>query len=573
MPSLSKAAPYAAFLKPDGTSDPRKVLPVFGALIAGMLLSALDQTVFSTALPTIVGELHGVSQMLWVTTAYILASTLMMPIYGKLGDMLGHKKLFLASIVLFLLGSVFGGLATSMDVLIVGRVIQGLGGGGLMILTMSIVALIVSPQERGKYSGVLGGVFAISSIVGPLLGGWFTESVGWRWAFWMNIPLGVVAILISLKYIPSLRPGHDKRVQVDYLGMTLMLSAAAAVVLATTWGGSTYAWGSPQIISLFVGALILSVTLVWVEKHVPEPVMPLMLFKDKNFVLVTVAGLVIGIAMFGAIAYVPTYMQMVTGYSATISGLLMTPMMVGMLSMSITMGRIMSKPGRKYKWIPLLGTLVIMVGLGLLGSMSVDTEIWRICVYLAVLGAGLGMCMQTLVLIVQNQFSLSIVGTATSTNTFFRQIGASLGSALVGNIFATRLMSDLRSQMPSGTQLQGGLESLTPSIVDHMPDAIRQVVIAAYNDALTPLYWYIIPLIVLAFLLLTQLWEKPLRSAVKVTSHIGEEFGRPAIEPNPVEPEVDYEGRHFRQIEDDYVGRHRTYEGDPRYAPVIRYLN
>lgn len=512
MPTQSQAAPFAAFTKPDGSSDPRKVLPVFAGLLVAMIMAALDQTVFATALPTIVGELHGVSMMLWVTTAYILASTLTMPVYGKLGDLLGHRTLFLTAIGLFLAGSILGALANNMPLLIAGRAVQGLGGGGLMILTMSIIALIVAPRERGKYSGILGGAFAAPSVIGPVLGGWFAEGIGWRWAFWMNIPMAIFAFVVAFKSIPHLNRS-TKKPHVDYMGMSLLMTAAAAVVMATTLGGSTYPWLSAPIITLFVVGAVCAVVLVYVERLVPEPVMPLFLFRDKNFNLVTIAGLVIGIAMFGAIAYVPTYMQMVTGKSATISGLLMIPMMAGMLVMSTIMGQVMSR-ARHYKWIPLVGTVVIGFAMLLLGTMTVDTVIWHICVYLAILGAGLGMCMQTLVLIVQNQFALKEVGTATATKSFFQQTGAALGSALVGNVFVTSLMNNLHDKLPSGTEIQGGFEALTPEIVDKMPEAVRHLIVTAYSESLAPVYLWIIPFVVVAFILLCFLWEKPLNTAV-----------------------------------------------------------
>jgi EmrB/QacA subfamily drug resistance transporter len=415
----------------------RNILLVFAGLMVTMLLASLDQTIFSTALPTIVGELNGVDHMLWVTTAYILASTIMLPVYGKLGDLIGRKGLFIAAIGLFIAGSVVGGLADNMAWLIAGRAIQGLGGGGLMILSQAIIADVVPARERGKYMGIMGGVFALSSVAGPLLGGWFTEGIGWRWAFWMNIPLGILAIVSAVVFLKLPKVDHAKP-RIDFTGMGLLAIASTCLVLVTTWGGTTYDWDSLVIIGLIAGFVVAAIAFVMVERRAAEPIMPLHLFKDRNFNLTTIAGLITGIAMFGALAYLPTYLQMVTGVNATEAGLLMIPMMAALLVSSIVSGQLVSRTGR-YKWLPIVGTVVVAGALVLMSTMTPALPIWILCSYLALMGLGLGMSMQILILIVQNSFPVREVGTATASNNYFRQIGAALGAAIVGSLFVARL--------------------------------------------------------------------------------------------------------------------------------------
>ncbi|GAA1443568.1 MDR family MFS transporter [Leifsonia poae] len=496
-----------------GSPQKRTIVLLFAGLMVTMLLASLDQTIFSTALPTIVGELNGVDHMLWVTTAYILASTIMLPVYGKLGDLIGRKGLFIGAIALFIAGSVVGGLAGDMTWLIAGRAIQGLGGGGLMILSQAIIADVVPARERGKYMGVMGGVFALSSVAGPLLGGWFTESIGWRWAFWMNIPLGILAIASAVVFL-RLPKNAQRAPRLDFAGMGLLAIASTCLVLVTTWGGNTYAWDSAVILSLIAGTVVAAVAFVFVERRAAEPIMPLKLFKDRNFNLTTIAGLIIGIAMFGALAYLPTYLQMVTGANATEAGLLMIPMMAALLLTSIVSGQLVSRTGR-YKWLPIVGTVIVAVALVLLSTMTPTLPVWIICSFLAVMGIGLGMSMQILILIVQNSFPVSQVGTATASNNYFRQIGASLGSAIVGSLFVARLTELLTDRMPAGaSSSSGSSNSFTPAIVKALPAPVRDVIVGAYNDALTPVFLYMVPLLVIAALLLCFVVEKPLATTI-----------------------------------------------------------
>jgi EmrB/QacA subfamily drug resistance transporter len=484
---------------------------VMVALFVSLLLAALDQTIFSTTLPTIVGELSGIDQMLWVTTAYMLAATITMPIYGKLGDLLGHKSLLLVTLMLFLGGSVMGGLAGSMPVLIAARGVQGLGGGGLMILGLAIIADIVPPRKRGTYLGILGGVWSFSSVLGPILGGWFADSVGWRWAFWFNLPLGAIAIIVVLAFLRA--PVQKKaRVRLDVAGMTTMAIATTAIVLLISWGGREYAWGSPVILGLGGVAVVVGALLVLIERKAAEPIIPLHLFRDRNFNLATAGGLLTSLAFLGVVVYMPSYLQMVTGLSAMKSGLLLVPLSVGILVTSLGTGMLVSKTGH-YKWMPPVGGALIVLSLYLLSTLTVGTSVWLACFYMFIHGVGNGVGFQVLNLIVQNSFPVSEVGTAIGAHSFFRQIGASVGSAVVGTLFTSRLIAQLAERLGSisgGASVVADANSLTPALVAQLPDNVKNAVVTSYNEALTPVYLYIVPLIVLATVLFLFVKEKPL---------------------------------------------------------------
>jgi EmrB/QacA subfamily drug resistance transporter len=509
------AAPKSAAELEADAATKRHVLLIFAGLLVTMLLASLDQTIFSTALPTIVGQLHGVDQQLWVTTAYILASTIMLPVYGKLGDLIGRKGLFIGAISIFIVGSIVGGLAGDMTQLIVGRAIQGLGGGGLMLLSQAIIADVVPARQRGRYMGIMGGVFALSSVAGPLLGGYFTDGPGWRWGLWMNVPLGILAIVSAVAFL-RLPKNTKGRPSIDYAGMILLALASTGIVLTSVWGGTTYKWDSLTIISLIVATVVAAVAFVLVERKAAEPIMPLHLFKFLNFNLTTVAGLIIGIAMFGALGYLPTYLQMVTGVNATSAGLLLIPLMAGLLVTSIGSGQFVSKTGR-YKALPIIGTVITAGALALLSTMTATMPVWQICAYLAIMGIGLGMAMQILILIVQNTFPNSEVGTATASNNYFRQIGASIGSAVVGSIFVANLKHLVSTRLPStgGAPAAGGLNSFTPEKVQALPEAIKHIIVGAYNDALTPVFLYMVPLMLIATVLLFFVKEKPLATTIE----------------------------------------------------------
>ncbi len=501
----------------------RGIVLLFVGLILAMLLAALSQTVLSAAMPTMVGELGGVDQMLWVMTAYILASTIMMPIYGKMSDLIGRKAPLIAAILLFIAGSVVGALAPDMGILIAGRVVQGLGGGGLIILSQAIIADVIPARERGKYMGIMGAVFAVSSVAGPLLGGWLTDRVDWRWTFWMNVPLGILALIaaITLLHLPK---GAAKP-RIDVFGMMTLAGATASLVLVASWGGNDYAWNSPVILGLIAATVVLGALFAFAESRAAEPIIPPALFRDRNFNITTAAGLLVGVTMFGAIGYLPTHLQMTFGADATVAGLLMVPMMGAMLVSSLGTGWLVSKYGR-YKWMPLAGAAAIACALVLLGTLTPETPLWVFCGYIAVLGLGLGANMQILVLIVQNSFPNRMVGTATAANNFFRQIGASLGSAVIGSLFTVRLIGIMSDRLPPDAADQvGDLSSLTPHGVLELAPHLHAIVVHGYNDALTPLFLWMAPLAVIALVLLCFVKEIPLKTTIErdaVSDSIGE---------------------------------------------------
>lgn len=526
---------------PNNTPAPATTVPVpnapvqsikllFAGLMVTQLLSALNQTVLSSALPTLVGELNGVEHMTWVITAFILAATITMPIYGKLSDLLGRKPLLIAAVLIFVAGSLVGALAQDMPTLIIARAIQGLGGGGLMILSQAAIADVIPARERGKYMGIMGAVFAVSSVAGPLLGGWFTEGPGWRWAFWINLPLGALALAATIAFLKIPRPVLKEKPKLDYLGMALISVATTAIVLTLTWGGSQYSWGSTTIVSMIVIAALSTAAFILSQSKAQNPIMPLFLFKDRNFILTTISALAAGIAMFGAIGYMPTYLQMAGGYSATIAGLLMTPMMAFLLVASIVSGIVVSRTG-KYKTMPILGSFILTIGMLLMATIKVDTSIVVICIFLGVVGTGLGLSMQILTLIVQNSFPLRHVGTATAANNYFRQVGATLGSAVVGSLFANRLLDLVASHLGPMAEQVGDTSSFTPAMVHGLPPEVKLPIVTAYNEALMPIYLWLVPLALLAAIVLFFLKQKPLATTIEsIEEQLAEPVGSTAVE-------------------------------------------
>lgn len=483
----------------------KQLFAILAALMTVMLLSALDQMIFSTALPTIVGELDGVDHMLWVTTAYILAATIVMPLYGKVSDLIGRKTLLLMGIAIFMVGSIVGGLAQDMTLLIVGRAIQGIGGGGLMILSQAVIADVIPLRQRGKYMGLIGAVFALSSVLGPILGGWFTEGIGWRWAFWLNIPLGVIALVVAAIWLKT--PHTSSKNKFDILGTITMAVSVSSLVLFTSWGGTEYDWNSTIILSLIAVFVVFTGLFILAELKASDPIIPLRLFKDRNFSLAAGAGLLVGIGMFGALAYLPTYLQMVYSLGATNSGLLLLPMMAGLMFASVVSGQIVSRTGN-YKWLPVVGFILVGFALFCFSTMQVDTPLWQTSLYMVVMGLGIGSAMQILVLIIQNSVSHDEVGTATATNNFFREIGASLGGAFVGGLFSHKLGELLRENLPANAVPGGDTNALTPDVVSGLPDQIHDIIIAAYNSALTPVFAYMIPVFVVGVIALIFVKQK-----------------------------------------------------------------
>jgi EmrB/QacA subfamily drug resistance transporter len=485
---------------------------VFGALMLALLLAALDQTIVSTALPTIVGDLGGLTQLSWVVTAYLLTSTVSTPLYGKLGDLYGRKKIFQAAIVIFLAGSMLAGLAQNMVELIGFRALQGIGAGGLIVGAQAIVGDLVSPRERGKYMGYFGAVFGLATIAGPLLGGFFVDHASWRWVFYVNIPIGVAA-LVAVATLLHL-PRHTVKHQIDFLGAGLLAAAVSCVVLLATWGGSQFAWGSPQIIGLGVAALVLLGAFISVERRAAEPIVPLRLFRNKVFSLSSAIGFIVGFGLFGAVVFLPQYMQIVRGFGATNAGLLLVPLMGGVLVTSIGSGQLISRTGR-YKVFPILGTAFMGLGLFLFSTMDQSTALGLTIAYMVVLGIGLGMVMQVLILMSQNAVDYRDLGTATSLATFFRSIGGSFGVALFGAIYAGGLTSNLAKLLP-GFHLQGlsgGAGGATPQAIAHLPPTIHAGVIHAFAETLGTVFLSGVPFAVLAFILCWMIKEIPLRTS------------------------------------------------------------
>jgi EmrB/QacA subfamily drug resistance transporter len=486
----------------------------------GMFLAALDQTIVSTALPTIVGDLGGLNHLSWVVTSYLLASTVSTPIYGKLGDMVGRKPVFLAAILIFLAGSMLAGLSQSMGELIGFRALQGIGAGGLLVGAQAIIADIVPPRERGRYMGLIGSVFAVASVAGPLLGGFLVDNLSWRWVFCVNMPVGALAVVIVLTRLHLHTP--TVRHRIDALGAGLLTGAVGALILLTTWGGNEYAWGSPTIVGLGVAGVALLAVFLWWETRAAEPIVPLSLFRSSVFSVANAIGFAIGMAMFGAIIFIPLFLQLVYGASPTSSGLRMLPLMAGLLAASIASGRAISRIGR-YRAFPIAGTATLVVGMYLLSRLGVDTAPWLASVYMLVVGVGIGLVMQVLVLVVQNDARPQEIGVATSTATFFRSVGGSFGVAIFGTIFASRLAGQLAHFPQSVTDRLGSGVHLSPEQAKHLPAAVHADFLHAFSHALHGVFLFGMVLAVVPFVLSWFLKEVPLRTTLAPVAELGVE--------------------------------------------------
>ncbi|MGQ9408363.1 MDR family MFS transporter [Mycolicibacterium gilvum] len=525
----SQSAIAATASTPPPPGEPAPVSPnrrnvIFVAVVLGMLLAALDQTIVATALPTVVADLGGAGHQSWVVTSYLLASTIATAIVGKLGDLFGRKMIFGVAILFFLAGSVLCGIASTMEMLVASRALQGIGGGALMVTATALIGEVIPLRDRGRYQGALGAVFGVTTVIGPLLGGYFTDHLTWRWAFWINVPIGIVVLIVALATIPAL--SRRGKPVIDYAGIVLIGLGASALTLATSWGGSTYAWSSPMIIGLFVGSAVALAVFVRVELRATEPVLPIRLFASPVFTVCCVLSFIVGFAMLGALTFLPTFMQFVDGVSATESGLRTLPMVGGLLLTSMGSGVLVSRTGR-YKIFPVLGTAIMTVGFVLLSQMDATTPVWQQSAYLFVLGTGIGMCMQVLVLIVQSTANFSDLGVATSGVTFFRTIGSSFGAAIFGSLFANFLDSRIGGALAaSGAPPEAGQ---SPQVLHRLPDAVAAPIVEAYSDSLGLVFLCAAPVAVIGFVVALTLKQVPLRE-IETTAALdmGEGFGMPS---------------------------------------------
>ena len=498
---------------------------VFLAVMLGMLMAALDQTIVATALPTIVADLGDAGHQSWVVTSYLLASTIITALAGRLGDLFGRKRVFQAAVVFFVVGSALCGIAQSMAMLVGARALQGLGGGAITVTATALIGEIIPLRDRGRYQGALGAVFGVTTVIGPLLGGYFTDHLSWRWAFYINLPLSIVVFFVAAAAIPSLA-GRGKPV-IDYTGILFVGLGATGLTLATSWGGTTYPWKSATIIGLFVGSTAALAVFVWVESRVAAPILPTRLFGSPVFTVCCVLSFVVGFAMLGALTFLPTYMQFVDGVSATTSGLRTLPMVAGMLSTSMGSGILVGRTGR-YKIFPVAGTAVMALAFLLMSRMNPSTSALLQSLYLFILGAGIGLCMQVLILIVQNTSSFEDLGVATSGVTFFRTIGSSFGAAIFGSLFTNFLHSRIGPAIAASGASPAAASS--PEALHRLPHAAAAPIVSAYATSLTQVFLWAVPVALVGFVLALFLREVPLREIGRNAADLGDGFAMPTTQ-------------------------------------------
>lgn len=493
--------------QPADAPQDQSVRLVIGAVAVTLLLASLGQTIVSTALPTIVGQLGGLDHLTWVVIAYLLSSTVVAPIYGKLGDLYGRKIVLQAAIVIFLLGAVLSAMATSMTYLIMARVVQGLGGGGLMVVAMTVVADIIPPRQRGRVQGLFGAVFGVATVIGPLAGGFIVEYLAWQWIFLINLPLGILALAVIAV---ALKPRAERvKHSIDYAGFALLSGGLTAFVLATSLGGNTWPWFSFEIIGLVVFAIGALAAFLWVEARASEPVLPLALFRNNTFAVTGAVGFLVGMAMFGSITFLPMYLQLAKGVSPTDSALQLIPMMVGLIGASMVSGFLMTRTGR-YRHLPILSTAVLTAGLVLLANMQLDTPAWQVAVFMFLVGAGIGPVNSVSITATQNAVARDVVGAATAGTTLFRQIGGSIGVSVFGAIFTSGLTARLGDIMPAG----GNAGSFSAEAVAALPEPVRNMVLEAFASALHPVFYTAAGAAIIAFGLSFLLEERPLATTL-----------------------------------------------------------
>lgn len=531
MTTASETAPATQSAAAPPVLDPRRRNIVFATIVLGILLAALDQTIVGTALPTIVSDLGGAEHMSWVVTAYLLAETVATVLVGKFGDLFGRKIVFQVSAIIFITGSFLCGLATNMTLLIVWRGLQGIGAGGLMVTSMALIADVIPLRDRGKYQGAIGAVFGVSTVVGPLLGGLFTDHLTWRWAFYVNVPIAVVVVIAAARTIPSVRAAG--RPVIDYLGIAMVTIGASALILATSWGGNQYAWGSPVIIGLFAGGLLALALFCLVEFRAKQPMLPMRLFRNPVFTVCSILSFIVGFAMLGAMIFLPTYLQYVDGNSATLSGVRTLPMVIGLLVASIFSGTVVSRTGR-YRFFPVVGSLVMAAGLYLLSRMGPDSGVFLESVYMLVLGVGIGLSMQVLTIAVQNTVDYADLGTATSGVTFFRTLGSSFGTAVFGTIYANSLGPNLTQGVREAARAGGDPAVLaraaqSPEGLHGLPDTQSGPLAQAYADTLHTVFLWTVPVALIGFVVALFLKQVQLRDTVRAGStDMGEGFAQPS---------------------------------------------